>query len=180
MSDTHNVESALAALGGATKTGAGPVESEVVTSGEVVEDLGALVEANEGVPQELLVLALQAALATDESREAGARAKVLKAELEEAMSAAGVTEVTLDDRDPIAFSTTAEKVKTLTALKQRMAEEAVSALAEDADEKAKTAATVKAQAQAKSVWSDFWGRFPTLPKTSLGIPKPREPEPDEA
>ena len=66
-----NVEAALAALGGARKekTGTGPVEATVVSSGSAVEDLGALVEKNVGLTQEVLSLAREAALAADESQQ---------------------------------------------------------------------------------------------------------------
>lgn len=180
--DKH-VENALAALGG-KKIGTGPVEAEIETSGDAVEDLGALVGTNEGVPQELLSLARSAALAADASREAGAKAKALKGELDEAMKAASVTEIAMPDRDPIAYKTTSAKAKTLKALKEKMIEEATKALAGSGappDTKAVDAAKAKAQAAAKTAWDEFWVRFPTLPSTSLDIPKPKppaEPEPD--
>lgn len=177
----HNIENVLAALGGSgkQKKGTGPVASEILASGSAVEDLGGLVTANEGVPQEVLALAQQAALAADESREAGAKAKALKAELELAMQTAKVAEIALEDRDPITFVTKVVKSKALKALKTKMAEEArASAMVEDKG--ADTAvAEAEAQAKAKTLWDTFWGLFPRLPSTSLNIPNPREPEPPD-
>lgn len=176
MTDKHNVEAALAALGGGSpkkKTGTGPVEAVIESSGSVVEDLGALVEKNTGMTQELLALAREAALAADEARETGAKARVLKEQLEAAMKAADVAEIEMDDREPIAFATTAKKQKTLKSLKGKLSE-----ACKDEDKTKLKEAKAEAEAKAKTLWDEFWGRFPTTPATTLEIPKPHSVEPE--
>lgn len=175
MTDKHNVEAALAALGGGLpkKTGTGPVEAVIESSGSVVEDLGALVEKNTGMTQELLALARKAAFAADKSREAGSEARVLKEQLEAAMKEADVAEIEMDDRDPIAFATTVKKQKTLKSLKGRLSE-----ACKDEDKTKLKEAKAGAEAKAKTIWDEFWGRFPTTSATSLEIPKPHSMEPE--
>ena len=118
MGENENLQAALDALGGAQqqKTGTGPAEATVLSSGDVVEDLGKLIERNEGVPQGVLALAARAAEAADESREAGAKAKALKAELTEAMKSAEIDKIHMEDRRPISWKTTSDRQTTRTAI----------------------------------------------------------------
>jgi hypothetical protein len=99
----------------------------------------------------LLATAAAAALAADQSREASAKAKCLKADLEEAMKEKGVEHIQLADR-LIAFKTTNSKSKTLGAIKK--------ILGEDEGKK-------------------LWDALPTPQRTSLDIPAPKIDEPGE-
>jgi len=149
-----NIQAALDALGGARqqKTGTGPVESTLVSSGDAIEDLGKLVERNAGVPQGVLALASRAAQAADESREAAAKAKMLKAELSEAMKSAEVDRIEMEDRQPIKWKTKNDRQVSRKAI--------IGVIGEDAGQK-------------------LWGRLPSPPKTYLDIPTREIPDPEQ-
>jgi hypothetical protein len=159
MSDDKAIQGVMDALGGKdAKAGAGPGPDTVSTTGNAIEDLGAVVKTE--VSQDLQALAFEAAIAADESREAGAKAKELKAELDTEMKAAGIAEIEMPDRDPIAYKVSKSKDKTLTALKKKASAEAK---ADGHDEK-------HAAKAAKILWDDFWGRFPMVERRTLSIP----------
>ena len=113
---------------------------------EVIAQMGDTVVTQD---PDVIELAQSAAKAADESREAGAKARVLKADLEELLKARKLTGVTLNDR-VIAFKTTNSKQKTMKALKQ-----------------------VLGDAPGKKLWD----ALPTVPSTSLDIPPPTVHEP---
>jgi hypothetical protein len=100
---------------------------------------------------ELLKLATAAAKAADESREASAKARALKADLEDALNEKQLPGVTLPDR-VISFKTTNSKQKTMKAMKQ-----------------------VLGDAAGKKLWD----ALPTVPSTKLDIPAPKVDEPGE-
>jgi hypothetical protein len=100
---------------------------------------------------ELLKLATIAARAADESRAASAKAKALKADLEDAMNEKKVTALQLQDRK-ITFTTKNSKQKTMKAMKQ-----------------------ILGDAAGKKLWDNL----PTVPSTSLDIPKPQVDEPSQ-
>lgn len=129
-----------------------PVEDKVVTTGNVVDDLARLGEPT----PELVDLANRAARAADESREAGAKASLLKQELLTAMKQTKTGAVELNDRT-IKLTTRKSKSKTLTAMKAIKGVEGWNA--------------DKAQ--------EVWDKLPTSLKTDLEIPMPRINPPEE-
>lgn len=118
---------------------------------EISDVIGLLSDTPVANDPELLKLATDAAEAADESREVGAKARALKAELEESLKAKGLLGVKLADRT-IAFKTTNSKQKTMKAMKQ-----------------------VLGDAAGKKLWD----ALPTVPKQSLDIPAPKVDEPGE-
>jgi len=153
--DNGNLQAALDALGGAhqqKKEGTGPIEPTLVSSGSAVEDLGKLVERNAGVPQGVLAMAARAAQAADEAREADAKAKMLKAELTEAMKAAEVKKIHMEDRQPIAFKTKSDRQTTRKAIIGVIGEE---------------------------VGTKLWANLPTPTKVYLDIPKREVDDPEQ-
>jgi hypothetical protein len=112
-----------------------------------------------GVSEDLLLLAEQVAQATDEAREAQAKASVFKAELTEKMKAGQVEQIQLADRPPIKFVTKNERQKTMKALKALKLGEGEEWWTEE---------------RAQRVWK----ALPTVPKRSLDIPPPGVDEPD--
>jgi hypothetical protein len=103
------------------------------------------------VDGKLKELAFAAAQARDEAAEAGAKAKLLKEDLVEALKAAKLEGIELPDRT-IRFKTTNSKQKTRKALMEVLGDDA---------------------------GKDVWGKLPTKPYTSLDIPAPKVSEPDE-
>lgn len=153
--DISDVLRAMAGGGGPSPSEpeASPVESTVLSTGSVIDDLGGLV----GPTPELLDLAHNAAHAQDEAQEANAKASVLKAALHEAMLAQKLTEVPMNDREPVKLGTRNERAKTLTALKEVEGVEHWNAK--------------KAQ--------EVWDKLPVKSKPKLEIPMPRIVAPDE-
>ena len=104
------------------------------------------------IPTEILVLAKLAAEATDQEREAKLRGAEARSELSDAMKAAGIDSIPMEDRKPIAFTSSTSKQATMGAIK-----------------------SVLGDATGKKVWDSL----PTKTSTSLNIPKPSADEPDE-
>ena len=104
------------------------------------------------IPTEILVLAKLAAEATDVEREAKLRGAEARSELSDAMKAAGIKSIPMEDRKPIAFTSSNSKQSTMAAIKG-----------------------VLGDATGKKVWDSL----PTKTSTSLDIPKPSVDEPGE-
>ncbi len=131
---------------------ASPVEPTLHSSGSAIEDLGRVAGPSAGLRE----LAYAAARAADESREAAAKASVLKQELLSRMQSEGIKEIPMNDRNPVKITERKDKSKTLKALK---------ALKLDGWDEAK----------AKQVWD----ALPTTPKPDVEIPMPRIEPPEE-
>ena len=111
---------------------------------------------NDGPPSKqvdgkLKQLAIDAAQARDDAAEANAKARVLKDDLEAALKEANLEGLDLPDR-AIRFKVANSKQKTMKALKAIMGDK-----------------------EGKAVWD----KLPTTSRTSLDIPPPKAPEPDD-
>jgi len=106
---------------------------------------------NATTPQAIMDLAKKAAALTDKERAVKAEAHEARAELQEAMQAAQISEIDLDDRQ-INFSSSQNKSKTLKALKE-----------------------ILGDATGKKVWD----ALPTSTSIRLNVPKPNVDEPSE-
>jgi len=104
------------------------------------------------VDNSLKELARSVAQARDEAAEAGAKARILKDELCEALKKAGLEGIELPDR-VIRFKATNTRQNTLKALKEILG---------------------------KTEGEDVWSKLPTKSYTTLDVPAPKVPEPDEA
>lgn len=122
---------------------------------DIADVIGLMSDSNKQQPDAvdvtILAAASAAALAADQSREASAKAKCLKADLEDAMKEKGLESIQLADR-LISFKVRNNRQKTLGAMKK--------ILGEDEGKK-------------------LWDALPTPSSESLDIPAPMLDEPGE-
>lgn len=102
--------------------------------GDVIAQMG---DKPTNIPPQLLALAEQAAAARDEASEAGAKAKALKEDLEEAMNEVELVRLQLSDRI-ISMKNRTDVPKSLTVFKEILGDGAATKLWKALKTKAKT------------------------------------------